>query len=122
MTPRRLAPDEFRRLPRYGLGLTDVCKTDFGADSELEPSADDPDAVIEKIRRCQPRFLAFVGKRPAVAVLGRRRLSYALQPEPIGRTRLFVLPSPSGRARAFWDEAPWRTLARLASLEPEGSA
>lgn len=113
LTPRRLAPEEFRSLPRYGLGLTDVCQRASGGDDELPREADDPAAVIAKVRRVQPRWLAFVGKRPAKVVLGRGRVDYGEQPERIGRTRVFVLPSPSPRASAWWDPAWWERLAAL---------
>ncbi len=112
LTPHRFELHEFRDLPRYGLGLTDVCKTQFGADAELERSADDPDGLRRKIERYQPAAVAFVGKRPAQVFLGRRTVSYGLQPETVGRTALFVLPSPSGLARGSWDEKWWWELAR----------
>jgi TDG/mug DNA glycosylase family protein len=40
---------------------------------------------------------------------------YGLLEERIVGTMIFVLPSPSGAARAYWDLAPWRDLARLRS-------
>jgi len=36
---------------------------------------------------------------------------YGLQRERIGKTRLFVLPSPSGLATRFFDPGIWQTLA-----------
>ena len=113
LTPRRLAPQEYRLLPTFGIGLTDVCKTAWGADKDLPAAADDPEAVRAKIARYRPRVLAFVGKRPATLVIGRRKLETGLQPERIGESRLFVLPSPSGLACRYWDEAPWFALAGL---------
>ena len=111
LTPRRLEPHEFRDLPRYGLGLTDICKTQFGADAELERSADDPVGLRRKTEQYQPWVIAFVGKRPAQVFLGRRPVGYGPQPETVGRTALFVLPSPSGLARRSWDEGWWQALA-----------
>src|SRR5690606_20934561 len=35
LTPRMLEPREFRMLPRFGIGLTDVCKTRSGSDAEI---------------------------------------------------------------------------------------
>ena len=112
LTPRRLAPEEFPALPSFGLGLTDLCKRASGGDGDLPSDADDPDALRAKILRFRPRILAFVGKRPARVVLGRTP-KYGLQPERIGETTLYVLPSPSGAARRYWDEKWWRELARL---------
>ena len=113
LTPRRLAPADFARVARHGLGLTDLCKTASGADQSLPSAADDPDGLRDKVLRYAPKILAFVGKRPARALLG-RPVDYGVQNETIGETRLFVLPSPSGAARRYWDERPWAELAALA--------
>ena len=113
LTPRRLEAAEFRIVTRYGLGLTDLCKTASGADGALPHAADDPIALRAKIARYRPRILAFVGKRPAAVFLG-RAVDYGTQPEAIGPTAIHVLPSPSGAARRYWDERWWRALARLA--------
>ena len=114
LTPRLLRPEEFREIIRYGLGLTDLAKEASGADAELPAEADDGARLEAKVRRFAPRLLAFVGKRPARVFLG-RRVESGLQTEAFGPTRIFVLPSPSGAARRYWDEAPWHDLARLAS-------
>jgi len=34
------------------------------------------------------------------------------QPEGLGETRVFILPSPSPLAANHWDIAPWRALAK----------
>jgi TDG/mug DNA glycosylase family protein len=112
LTPRRLAPAEFRAATRFGLGLTDLCKTASGADGALPRAADDPAALRAKMARYRPGVLAFVGKRPATVFLG-RPVAYGAQPEAIGPTAIHVLPSPSGAARRYWDERWWRALAQL---------
>jgi double-stranded uracil-DNA glycosylase len=109
LTPRRLSPDEYPLLPEFGIGLTDVCKTEFGADSELSKSAYDPGAMRAKILRYRPVFLAFNGLSPARSVLGRVG-GYGRQKDLIGRTTVFVLPSTSGLACKHWDDRPWRAL------------
>jgi TDG/mug DNA glycosylase family protein len=114
LTPRRLAPAEFREVLRYGLGLTDLCQTAAGADSDLPPDADDPAALRAKVLRLRPRVLAFVGKRAARGALGLApgaTLATGWQEERIGTARLCVLPSPAGTARRYWNERPWRRLA-----------
>lgn len=110
LTPRRLAPAEFREVLRYGIGLTDLAKHESGVDRDLSAAAYDPGGLRARIARIAPRILAFTAKRPAQAFLGRRP-DYGWQPERIGETRLFVLPSPSGAARGHWDETHWRELA-----------
>jgi TDG/mug DNA glycosylase family protein len=111
LTPRELAPAEFRMLPRYGIGLTDVAKHASGSDASLARSDFHPAAVIAKIERSAPRVLAFVGKRAAQEVLG-GRVAYGLQPRSIGASDVWVVPSTSGAARGAWDLEPWRALAR----------
>ncbi|HEY0198826.1 MAG TPA: mismatch-specific DNA-glycosylase [Rhodanobacter sp.] len=109
ITPRLLAPQEFRQLPGHGIGLTDLAKRHAGNDSELPRDAFDVAALIDKIERHAPRLLAFTSKNAGRAALG-RPVDYGLQPERFGTTRLFVLPSPSGQARGHWNIAPWLSL------------
>jgi len=112
-TPTLLAPTDYKKLPTLGLGLTDLNKTEFGVDTALTPAGDDPEALRKKIVKYRPAILAFTAKRPAQVVLG-RPVDYGFQNETIGLTRLYVLPSPSGRAGSFWDVEHWRALARAA--------
>jgi len=102
---------EFRRLPEFGIGLTDLAKRHSGNDDELPADAFDMSALRRKIARHAPRLLAFTSKNAAQAALG-HGVDYGAQPEAWGRTHLWVLPSPSGQARRFWDVAPWRALAQ----------
>lgn len=110
LTPRRLTPEEFVLLPDFGIGLTDLGKRHFGNDRDLPADAYDRARLCRTIETMRPRLLAFTSKTPARHVLG-RAVAFGPQPERIGATGIFVLPSPSGRARRFWDEAPWRALA-----------
>ena len=113
LTDRELAPEEFRAVLGYGIGLTDLVKRASGADHELPEAADDVAGLVTRIERCRPRFLAFNGKRAARAVLG-GAVAYGPQTYKIGRSRVAVLPSTSGAARRYWDIAPWRALAAAA--------
>lgn len=122
LTPQRLDPAAFRDVLAYGIGLTDLAKHAFGADSSLPPGAYDAARLRRAVLAARPRILAFTGKTPARAFLG-RPVAIGPQPERIGATELFVLPSPSGLARRFWDEAAWRTLAaRVRALPTEPAA
>ena len=114
LTPRELQPTEFRELPSFGLGLTDVAKYAVGGDSLLTAADFDGAAVIGKVERFRPRVLAFVGKRAAREVLG-EPCGYGKQDVTIGPTDVWTLPSTSGAARRFWEVAPWRDLARTAA-------
>lgn len=117
MTPRLFAPEEFALLPTLGLGFTDMAKHVSGSDASLPKSADDPQAVADKITRYTPGVLAFVGKRSAQVFFrhhfGKAKIDYGIQKEVVGSTALFVLPSTSGLAVRYWDEAPWHALAAL---------
>jgi double-stranded uracil-DNA glycosylase len=110
LTPRELRPDEFGDLPRFGIGLTDLAKYTSGPDSSLARADFDPVAVIEKAERHHPGILAFVGKRAAQEVLG-RRVGYGPQGVAIGVSDVWVVPSTSGAARGSWDAKPWHDLA-----------
>jgi peroxiredoxin/G:T/U-mismatch repair DNA glycosylase len=121
LTPVLLAPSEFRRLPEFGLGVTDVCKTRYGSDAEVGLGAHDPERLRAATARIAPRHLALVGKRAAESVLG-RPVSYGPQPEAVGGARTWVLPSTSGRARRFWSIEPWRELARAIQAKPVGGS
>ena len=114
LTPRLLAPAEFHTVRRYGIGLTDLCKTESGADSGLSREADDTAALAAKIARYRPAVLAFNGKRAAGVFLDTAIIDYGEQPRRIGETAIHVLPSTSGAARRWWDEAFWRRVAEAA--------
>jgi TDG/mug DNA glycosylase family protein len=108
--PRRFAPEEFREVLRYGIGLTDLAQRVSGADAVLRPGDFDVAALRDRLLRFRPRILAFVGKRAAAEFLG-RRADFGPQRETLGATAIEVLPSTSGAARGFWDLGPWRDLA-----------
>jgi mismatch-specific thymine-DNA glycosylase len=110
LTPVQLAPEEFRRLPEFGLGLTDACKTRFGSDAEVGTAHHDAERVRRTMLEFDPDHVAFVGKQAAKIVLG-RPVDYGRQPERIGGAEAWVMPSTSGLARRFWSAQPWRELA-----------
>lgn len=113
LTPERIAPRDYARLLDHGIGLTDLAKRHYGNDAELPADAFDVPTLRDKIAGLRPGILAFTSKTGASAFLGRPtgRIAPGLQPETIGETRLFVLPSPSGSARVYWDRAAWEALA-----------
>jgi double-stranded uracil-DNA glycosylase len=112
LTPRLLRPEEYREVLSFGLGLTDLVKTVSGVDSQLSDSHFDRDRLAATILRYAPKIVAFTSKRAAQEFLG-RPVGYGLQPETVGSTLLFVLPSPSGAARRWWDISYWRYVAQL---------
>ena len=95
----------------FGIGLTDLNKTEYGSDHELSPDAMDAAALHAKLRRFRPAAVAFTSKHAASLALGRKSPAYGRQAETIEGAAAFVLASPSGRARSFWTLAPWREVA-----------
>ena len=130
LTDRRLDPEEFHLLPGYGIGLTDINKTEFGSDHELSGSGDNPRALHDKIEKCQPRFLAFNGKnnfrlycheihqssKSTVVNYGRQDGVF------IESTEVWVLPNTSARARGYWDSSYWHQLASCHRQQMDQSA
>jgi TDG/mug DNA glycosylase family protein len=110
LTDRRLQPAEFRSVLEYDIGLTDLAKFASGADSTLKPSDFDVDRVRLQIVRHHPFALAFTSKKAGGTFLGGKR-NYGLQPESVGRTRIYILPSPSGLASGHWAPRWWQQLA-----------
>ena len=120
LTPRRLEPAEYRDLPRYGIGLTDICKSRSGSDREVGTGGFDVGRLTAILERHDPGWIAFNGKQAAKGALG-RPVDYGDQPERLGGTRVFVLPSTSGAARGYWDVRHWHELAqRLLGPRPTG--
>lgn len=98
----QLEPRHDAVLLDYGIGFTDVVKRASARANEISPAefAAGVAGLLAKLERFQPRIACFqgmMGYRPfhlvhtpqaAKPVLG-------LQPHGVGRTRLFVVPSPS---------------------------
>lgn len=72
----------------------------------------DVTALVSKLERYRPDIIAFNGKTSAHAAL-EMKVDYGLQRATLGGCRVVVLPSTSGAARGFWDEAYWQYLTQL---------
>ena len=114
LTPELLQPRDFARLIEYGIGLTDLAKKASGPDADLSAGDMDTERLERLVLTVKPKVLAFNGKQAAKTFL-RRNVEYGPQPERIGDTRIFVLPSTSGAASGFWNPQYWRELALLVS-------
>lgn len=113
LTPHLVPPKDYPSLLDWSIGLTDLNKIEWGADSELSHAAFEIVAFSEKMRRCRPRVIAFTSKTAAGNFLGRHAISYGLQPETLSDSALFVVPSTSGRARNYFEIKHWWALADL---------
>ena len=65
LTSGQLEPSEYQRLQQFGIGLTDLCKTDSGNDDEIPKGALNVADLAENIKRFEPRS--------ALTASGRRR-------------------------------------------------
>ncbi len=114
ITPRLYCPNEFPALLDLKIGLTDVAKSAAGNDSQLRPSDFQPDQLSQKIAHFQPQIVAFTSKtawRAWNQLPTAKPVAYGWQDARLGKTRFFVLPSPSGAARCYWNIDLWRELA-----------
>lgn len=113
LTPELLLPQEYPRLPEFGIGLTDVAKRHSGVDADLPAGAWAPDELRAKLRAHRPRLVAFTSKRGAAETLGvpTGTLPYGQHPEPLEGAEVWVLPSTSPLARSHFRLDPWQALA-----------
>jgi double-stranded uracil-DNA glycosylase len=112
-TPRQLSPFEERGLLAWKLGITNlVMRSTASADalsaSELSGGGR---RLAAKIKRYQPGVLAVLGITAYRQAFGKRAASLGLQPEPLGRTAIWVLPNPSG-LNAHYQPKALRSLFR----------
>ena len=119
LTESRLVPEPIthvddRRLPEWGLGITNLIARPSPGINDLRPAeyVEGWTLLERKIRRYRPKGVALVGVtvyRAIVPLLAPRRARPTLPPESVlglrretvHGARLFVLPNPSGRNANF---------------------
>lgn len=114
ITSRKMNPGEFRDLLELKIGLTDLVKRVSGSDHKLKPGDFQRKRLLDRIIQFQPQIVAFTSKaawRGWKRMSSRDDVTYGWQDDTLNQTRFFVLPSPSGAARGYWDIKPWQTLA-----------
>ena len=114
LTARLFLPCDFRDLLGQKIGLTDLAKFASGSDRSLRPGDIDRERLRDNICRFRPQVLAFTSKaawRGWTGAAARREVAYGWQDETLLETSFFVLPSPSGAARGYWDITLWQLLA-----------
>jgi TDG/mug DNA glycosylase family protein len=116
LTPHRLAPHDDHELPRFGIGVTDLVRTEPRIPGE--PPVFDLRGFERAVRRAAPRVVAFVSKTAAssYARAAGERLprGYGELSWQVGRRPAFVLPGPSGANNGMplpLRIAMWRDLA-----------
>jgi TDG/mug DNA glycosylase family protein len=95
---RLLDPSEELELLPLGFGLTNVVARATAAADELsnQELIDGGNTLQIKVKHFAPRFLAILGIGAYRTAFGRPKAKLGLQPEVLGTTRVWVLPSPSG--------------------------
>ena len=102
-TPHQISSEDDRTILRYGYGLTaavarptvrasELSKTEFHASADI---------LERRVRKYEPRFLAFLGKPAFAALFQKRNVEWGLQGVTFGGAHVWVLPNPSGLNRAF---------------------
>lgn len=117
LTPRLLDPSEFPLLAGLGIGLTDIAKHVSGMDNQLPRGSlghEAAAALRARIEAHRPGVLAFTSLTGGRRVMG-AKAGFGKQPEKLGETEVWILPSPSPAAHWNWDERVWRKLAKRVS-------
>ena len=98
LTPIWLTPEEDHRLLEFGFGLTDLVKRWSRSVSDLDRSDfyEGVPALKAKLLRASPGAIAFNGKTAYEKFQG-RRAELGAQRARFGNSRIYVLPSTSGR-------------------------
>ena len=102
-TERELKPADDAQLLTYGYGLaTVVCRpTASATELSRKEYADAADGLIGRLNRFRPAYIAFLGKDAYAAMSHQKHVPWGLQRQPLGTTKVWLLPNPSGRNRSF---------------------
>lgn len=120
-TTKKLLPSDCYSINNYGIGLTDLVHKEFGNDNQISKESYEVELFIGKMKHYSPKFIAFTSKTAASYALGFKGvtnlLNYGLHNQKIGESLVYVLPSTSGNARAYWNEKYWFELSTLINKE-----
>jgi TDG/mug DNA glycosylase family protein len=114
LTSRQFEPSEYPELLALAIGLTDIAKHTFGMDAELAPQSlgrSAVEALRVRILAAAPQMLAFTSLTGGRRVMG-PSARFGQQEEMLGKTRVWILPSPSPAASWNWNEQVWRDLGK----------
>lgn len=97
-TPRRLDPSEVGEMLRLGLGITNVVPRATTTAAEVTPEefVAGGRMLSTKVERYRPKVVAFLGITAYRAAYVRPRAVVGPQDERLSRSRIWVLPNPSG--------------------------
>ena len=97
-TPRRFDPSENQQLLDLGYGVTNLVRRATVRADELtaEELKRGARTLRRKLSRYQPRMVAFLGVTSYRVAFDKRHARIGPQEETFGKTRVWVLPNPSG--------------------------
>jgi TDG/mug DNA glycosylase family protein len=111
LTPYLFRPEDDGLMLGLGIGLTDLAKGASGMDRDIPAKAYTPDRLAALIADLKPERLAFTSLTAAQIALGGRHDAGRAQSLAFEGLPIWVLPSPSGAARATFSAKPWHDLA-----------
>ena len=106
LVPEPIGPVDDRRLPEWGVGITNLIARPTAGIDTLRPVEYVSGLLVlrRKVRRWKPSIVAFIGVTLYRVVRGGRRadpVPLGPQPDLFEGARVFVLPNPSGRNAHF---------------------
>lgn len=116
-TDSRLRPEDERQLLKYGCGITALVVRPTRTAAEISPGEfrRARPSFEAKMRRYQPRVVAFLGKRAVSAMFATADIEWGKQPLGFAGAVAWVLPNPSGLNRGFTLAALVRAYSELRS-------
>lgn len=95
---RILHPSEEHELLENGYGITNIVKRTSARADELsnEEIIEGGKVLTKKIKKYTPQFLAVLGITTYRTAFQKPKAKLGLQDEIIGKTRIWLLPNPSG--------------------------
>jgi TDG/mug DNA glycosylase family protein len=116
-TDTRLRAEDEHQLLKYGCGITAVVArpTSTAAEIRSDEFRRARPTFETKMRRYQPRVVAFLGKRALAAMVTMPDIAWGRQPLEFAGAIAWVLPNPSGLNRGFTLDALVRAYSELHS-------
>jgi double-stranded uracil-DNA glycosylase len=114
-TDRLLSPFEEQELLDRGYGITNLVERATAGAAELTSAElkEGAERLVAKAERYRPAVIAFLGIDAFRRALGLRQAFVGEQPLPIGPSRSWVLPNPSGLNAHYQIDEMVRLFAAL---------
>ena len=102
-TPQEIVPEHGESILTYRCGLTTAVARPTSRADELsrDEFARAASELSAKIARYSPGYVAFLGKAAFAAIFDMKLVEWGRQDVPLGGSKTWVLPNPSGLNRSF---------------------